>query len=701
MGLTFLAPLFALGLAALAIPILVHLVHKERKDPIEFPSLMFLRRVPFQHSSRQRLRHLLLFALRALAFLMVIAAFARPLVDKRAVAASTSGGGREVVLLLDRSFSMGYADRWTRALEAARKVIASVGKDDRVSIIPFDLRSGVVNEPTNDQAILRAAVDSIRPSDAGTRYAPPLTLARRIVAASRLPRREVVVISDFQRSGWDVTDEAVLPAGVALTPVDVSAGEVRDRAVRGVDLRRDLSAAQERIAVTARVSNVGPAAKAVPVSLEINGRQVETRTADLPADAGASVSFDPVPIPDAPARAVVRIADTNLAGDDTYQFILQRAPTVEVLVIEPPQASAEHSLFLSRALEIGDQPRFEVTVRRADRLAPNDLTARPLVIVNGAAFPDGGLGRRIVDGVKRGGGLIVSWGERNVSARLSAPGRELIGIEPGAPIDRTSERGGVLGYADRSHPALAVFSAARSGDLSAARFLRYRSLDAATGVLLRFDDGAPALVERSGSGGRVLLWTSSLDGVWNDFPRQPVFLPFVHQLARYASGHRERRTSYAVGEAVDLSSRSAAPPATDSATARPAVAAEEAFVSVAPSGQRTRVGGAGNARALEVLEKGFHEVRRAGAPGERPQVLAVNVAPTETDLAAFDPTRLTQAVVPLTPSGGAAADSVTRTASEREREQALWRYLLFAGALALLAEALLAERLSRGRVVTT
>jgi hypothetical protein len=156
---------------------------------------------------------------------MVIAAFARPLVDRQVVAAGQSGGGREVVILLDRSFSMGYAERWTRALDEARKVIASLGKDDRASIVPFDLRAGVVNEATNDQAILRSAVDSIRPSDAGTRYAPALTLARRIVAGSRLPRREVVVISDFQRSGWDVTDEAVLPAGVALTPVDVSAGE--------------------------------------------------------------------------------------------------------------------------------------------------------------------------------------------------------------------------------------------------------------------------------------------------------------------------------------------------------------------------------------------------------------------------------------------------------------------------------------------
>ena len=54
--MSFLAPLFAVGLAALAIPILVHLVHKERKETTPFPSLMFLLRTPYQHSRRQRIR---------------------------------------------------------------------------------------------------------------------------------------------------------------------------------------------------------------------------------------------------------------------------------------------------------------------------------------------------------------------------------------------------------------------------------------------------------------------------------------------------------------------------------------------------------------------------------------------------------------------------------------------------------------------
>src|SRR5688500_11017947 len=194
--MSFLAPLFALGLAALAIPILVHLVHKERKETTPFPSLMFLLRTPYQHSRRQRIRDWLLFATRALVFLLLVAAFARPVFDRPPAAqAAVTGGGREVVILLDRSFSMHVGDRWARAQAAARQAIDGLGPADRGTVVLFADQARAVREENGTRAQLRAAVDSASPGDAATRYAPALTLARRTVAASQLPKREVVVVS--------------------------------------------------------------------------------------------------------------------------------------------------------------------------------------------------------------------------------------------------------------------------------------------------------------------------------------------------------------------------------------------------------------------------------------------------------------------------------------------------------------------------
>src|SRR3954470_2613030 len=127
----FLAPLFLAGLAALAVPVLIHLINRERKEVIAFPSLMFLQKISYKSVRRQKLRHILLLALRCLALAIVVSAFARPFFHRNTPPTIAAGGAREVVVLLDRSYSMGYADRWTRAQNGVRRVAASLGPSDR------------------------------------------------------------------------------------------------------------------------------------------------------------------------------------------------------------------------------------------------------------------------------------------------------------------------------------------------------------------------------------------------------------------------------------------------------------------------------------------------------------------------------------------------------------------------------------------
>src|SRR5438045_3941031 len=118
--MSFLTPFFLLGAAAIAIPVLVHLIQRERKNVIEFPSLMFVQKIPYQSVRRRRIRHWYLLLMRALAILLIAMAFARPFLPQRAAAAVAAvGGNKELVVLLDRSASMGYGDRFARAQQAA------------------------------------------------------------------------------------------------------------------------------------------------------------------------------------------------------------------------------------------------------------------------------------------------------------------------------------------------------------------------------------------------------------------------------------------------------------------------------------------------------------------------------------------------------------------------------------------------------
>src|SRR3954463_2837125 len=98
--MSFLTPLFFLGLGALAVPVLVHLIQRERKRVIEFPSLMFVQKIPYQSVRRRRIRHWYLLLMRAAAMALIIFAFARPFFPQGAAAAvAAAGGSREIVVM--------------------------------------------------------------------------------------------------------------------------------------------------------------------------------------------------------------------------------------------------------------------------------------------------------------------------------------------------------------------------------------------------------------------------------------------------------------------------------------------------------------------------------------------------------------------------------------------------------------------------
>src|ERR1043165_9481614 len=180
--MNFLAPAFLAGLAAIAVPGIIHLIHRERKTVVEFPSLMFLQRIPYRSVRRQKLRHILLLALRCLALAIVVMAFARPFVRRDAPLRATGSGARELVVLVDRSYSMGAGDHWTRAQAAARRAVSGLGPTDRATLVAFDNEAAALTPPTHDAATLNGAIAALRPSSEGTRYAPPPQLASPILA---------------------------------------------------------------------------------------------------------------------------------------------------------------------------------------------------------------------------------------------------------------------------------------------------------------------------------------------------------------------------------------------------------------------------------------------------------------------------------------------------------------------------------------
>ncbi|MEP7118631.1 MAG: BatA domain-containing protein [Acidobacteriota bacterium] len=674
--MSFLVPFFLAGLAALAVPVAIHLIQREKKQVIAFPSLMFVRRVPYESVRRRKIRHWALLALRLLALALIVAAFARPFLRAGGVAAM-AGGAREVIVLVDRSYSMRYGDRWTRAQAQARTVIDGLHSGDRASLIFFGTGAEVAMQSVDDRARLTAALAAATPGNEATRLSPALKVAATIAAESTQPRKEVVLISDFQKNAWLASDEDRLPAGTVFTPVAVTDVDTRNLSVTPAALSRSRFEGQERVTITSGVTNRGSQpVSGVTVALEINGRVVETQTLAVAPQASAAAIFAPITLTPGAMRAVVRVAADALDADNAFNVLLTPSTPVPVLVVSPASRGADDT-YLRRALAIGEAPRFAVTSVTTDALTDADLAGAQVLIVHDAPLDEATTGRveRFAEG---GGGVLLV-----AAARASwAQNPALPGVLAD-PVDRSRGEVARLSGLEYGHAIFAPFRAPRSGDFSSVRVYGYRRLtpSAGTRVLARYDDGQPALVEKAVGAGRIAVWTTSLDLSWNDVALKPVFLPFVHQLMRTLAAFRDRPPSLTVGQV-------AAPDSAANAS-RPRVAVD-------PNGRPVPLDAA-RGDAFEVTMPGFYEVRQGGNDGGEPAVVAANVDLTESDLASIDPATITAAVTGASDTTASSAASATAPRDEvTEQSQRLWWYLLLAGMLLLIGESVVASRMSGG-----
>jgi len=667
----FLVPAFLAGLAAIAIPVLMHLRDRNEETPTRFPSLMFLVRLPIRTSDRRTVTDWPLLVLRALAVAVLVLAFSRPFLGSKADVAADSRA-RRVVLLLDRSMSMGYEGTWTAAQDSARALLASLGAEDQVAVVLFDEDAELAQPWTQDKSTARALVDATTPVARATRFGAALRVARSALISAPPGAPEFVLVTDLQRSGLAGVAGLELPKGLPLRVMQVSATVRPNTSIRAVEAHRTADRERVQLQVAARVLTRELAApRRVKLRLELAGRSVGTRDVTLPANGELAVVFDAVPAPATAVDGEVIIDADAMPGDDRFHFTIPADDGLTLLLVVPEDLAKDETLYLERALAIGRAPAVRIERRR-----PNTLDAATLDRSRAVVFWDlvPPTSTALSRWVEQGGGMIVLAGPRLASRRVGS----LAGVAAVTGLaDRRSGGGAMLGDVREEHPIFTPFRAAQAA-LAAPRFYRYARLEAAVGsdVLARFDDGAPAVIERPTAEGRVILLSTAFDVRESDLPLQPAFLPLTRRLVLHAAGHASTPLWRSTGESWAPRGLRRDP------------------VIVAPDGALIRP--QGDREAAVILQQvgvyAAYEARVDGTPRAR---VAVNVAPGESDLVSASPNELLLGV-------GESADTTLQgitsaTSVELESRQRVWRWLIALAALLLIGEAVIASQGWRGR----
>ena len=676
MGLSFLVPAFLAGLAAIVVPIVVHLRQRERRDPIRFPSLMFLVRVPHRTAERRRLTNLLLLLLRGVAVALLVLAFSRPFVAKTPEQVRAAIRSRALIVLLDRSMSMGYAGVWDRALDSVRAALGRLAPGDLAGLVEFDARASVAQPLTADHELVRSRLAALRPGGAETRFAPAFRLAREVAREAGAARIEVLLVSDLQRhaiAGLEAVDPV---QGATLRIAAVGRDSTSNARVVSVEASRSVEGRQVVLRVSARVASKAVHGRSAQATLAVDGRDLGTTRAELGPSGVTTLTFAPVRVPATARSASVRLDADDLPADDDYRFELAGPAGIRVALLLPPGLPADESLFLERALAISRAPTLSVStargpVRSADLDGTAVVVAADLAGLRPSAEP---ALRRFVE---RGGGLVVFTGPRG----LDGGGPAWLPARTGRIVDRAADRGAALGDLDRDHPVFEPFQETLTTDFGSARYFRYRELAAdSTGtVLARFDDGRPAIVAGRLGNGRIVMLASTADGVWSDLPLQPVFLPLVQRLVSWAGGIGEERQAFEVGDVAVLPTTGAG------------------LTIQRPNGDLERIEPDSATHPLTLDAPGFFEVRRVGAETTPVASYAVNPPAVESDLTLAAPAEIGGALRVSGDSATMGEPPLPLTAAEQEARQSWWTWILLGVVVLLVVETWYAAKRS-GRV---
>lgn len=685
--MSFLAPLYLAGLAALSLPIVLHLIRRVPRGRLPFSTLMFLTQSPPRITRRSRIDHWLLLLLRAAIVTLLVLAFTRPFLRESSQLTTSAPHGRRMVVLLDTSASMRRDNLWTQAISRVEEIVEQAGPRDEVAIFAFDDQLRPVVDFSNDDesairrtpAAVRKQLDQLAPSWGGTKLGEALaTAAERLV--ERNDRRQsdaalqIYVVGDLQQGAdLDALQAYDWPAQVAVELLPLEPGKPGNASLQLIAEAEGHALPDE---VRVLVSNEPDAAHE---QFELawltpdgtpTGRPVRTY---VPPGQSRTVRMRR---PTAEQVTAIQLTGDQQPFDNRIYLAPYERPAVRVLYAGSDAPDDPQGVVYFLELALSGNPNWDselVTVSDEASLRES-LMNSALVVTSGQWSSE--VAEVLRRYAEQGGSVLVALSDDSPPESL----RTLLADDQWHWEEATQSDYAMLADIDFNHAIFAPLADPQYSDFTKVRFWKWRNLTwaphAELKVLARFDDGRPALVEQTVGEGRVFVLASTWRPADSQLALSSKFVPLIGGVLRSAGIQPANDVRLTVGQPLPLEASAASP-----------------GIVWGPEGERFELP-AGADRFEATRKPGVY--RREGEGGE--QVFAVNLDPAESRTAPLDPTRLEQYAIRLGTQPDEQAERERQRQlhdQELESRQQIWRWMIAAGLGCMVLETLLAGRAAR------
>jgi hypothetical protein len=706
--MSFLNPLLLLGSLGIALPILAHLLNRQKVKRTDWAAMRFLNRNVRVRSRQIRLRDLLLLILRCVALLLLVLALSRPAWTGDA---SWLPGERRagVVIAIDSSFSMGEGGEGTARFDEALKRVEVIRDrmhpGDPVTLVLLgDKHRVVLRNMAYDEERFEEALRDLEAGPGALDLGSAPKFLADLVADMDAPQKEVYLITDGQATDWkqpsaqlrDAFAELGSQTQVFVVPVP---GDAANLAVTDLELVSGVLRKGTTARYQATVRNCGPAAAAnIAVQCRVDDVQIDSKTIPL-IEPGASETvslFVPFHNPGA-TRITAEITGDGLAADNVRRAVAVVRDRVSVLCVDGSQGDAGR-LVVSALLARADGGQSEDYVVRAVpwlSLPAENLDEVDVIIFTDVPEITGEQAVQLERFVRKGNGLVWFAGD-NVkpgawNERAASGANPLLPAILGRRIDTSDALGAgkPLDPEMPDHPVCLPLLSLPEDLFNETRFLRQFEVEprpSAFPLLRLAGSGLPVLLEHSLGRGQVFMFTTTAETTWNNMALTPVFPMVMQQIVTYLSG-REFERPRLVGDSLTLTYVEQ-PDASDAVFDTPS--GETIAVPV------REVGGQFVALLEEAPEAGYYTARvSVQAPG---LPIAVNVDPRESQVARLPEAELRANLEGLGLDVAAGDAELAAAIASTRTGRSAWRFFMMAALAFLVLEALFANRLlTRGR----
>ncbi len=567
--MSFVEPLLLLGLLAASLPIIVHLINRQKAVRVDFPALAFLLRSNRREARGIKVRQRLLMALRVLVIAFLAFSIAKPFVLSSTGVTASERLPTATVFVVDTSYSMGNGDWWANAQSEFTKRYKRLRPWDEVAIVttaPGAPRP--IARLTGNHGSVEDAFEALKPGEHGTHLIDALLAAGEILNPSELPNRRIVVLSDLSEGGFPLQLAPDKPLEYPVEFAKLRSDEVpANLSIEAVDYEQEGSTRDPVWRIEATVQNRSDERQKVEIRLEIDGMDIAGGLVDLEPLKSAKHTFRHKIEGTGIKEGLVRLVDADqLEADNRRYFVIRLRDSIRTLLVNGEASSIpfhDEMFFLERALN----PRLntnsnvvpELTTREG--LESIELKDYDVVVLANVTKVTPNTGRKLTEFVSGGGGLLIAMGDQidvpaynaTLAKLLPKPLRGMKQLalrdDPDAPIKITH-----FSPPRRQHPVFRVFQMPGGSSLQQVSVYSYMLLEPSppeqSQLVLTYEDNAPALLERTVDRGRVLLLTTTVDDEWTDIPFQPAFLPLMRRAVQYLARRATSAgaTRHAVGE---------------------------------------------------------------------------------------------------------------------------------------------------------